>query len=136
MKLTQKIKLIVLLGLSIVMILISVMCITAYAHNHGVRDYEWTYFWVYLESCVAIIMASVSAISPFIVNRGRGKKANEKKNKVPLPLYQERLIQKNRRADRVGWEEVGRKGLPTKPLPSMARTHTFFNANGRLTDES
>lgn len=134
---TQKIGLAALLSLSIVMVLMSAIRMTAYAYHPGLLDLTWSYFWMYLESCVAIIMASISAISPFFVNLGRAKKAcekREKKNQVPLS-DQRRLLRKNQGLNQVGWEAMGREGLlPAAPLASLSRMHKFPYHNARLTE--
>ena len=135
MRLTQKLRLAALLCLSIVMVVISAIRMTACAHHSGLTDATWSYFWMYLESCAAITMASISAIRPLFVNRGRVIKADEKeKNKFPPPFDQERLLQNNKGVNRVGWEDMGREGLPTAPLASLTRIHRFLYNDGRLTE--
>lgn len=79
MKLSQKIELAALLCLSIVMFILAIDRMTGYADHPGVMDPAWSAFWIYVESCVAIIMASVRAVRPFFVNRGRGKKPMRRK---------------------------------------------------------
>lgn len=134
MKFTQKLGLAALLCLSIFMVLISAIRMTGYAHHHGLIDPTWTWFWMYIESCVAIIIASISAFSPlFFINRDRVKKADEKeKSKLPLPLDQERVLHNNKSFDRAGWRNMGREGLPAVPLATLTRIHRFLYDDARL----
>lgn len=135
MRLAQKIGLAGLLCLSIVMVLISAIRMTAYANHPGLIDITWTYFWMCLESCVAIIMASISVIGPFFVNKGRVKKANDKeKNQVPLTLDQEWLKQKSKGPNQVRWEEKDRELLLAAPLASLIRMHKFLYDDAPLTE--
>lgn len=134
MKFTQKLGLATLLCLSIFMVLISAIRMTGYAHHHSQLDPTWTWFWMYIESCVAIIIASISAFSPFFfINRDRVKKADEKeKGKFPLPLDQERVLHNNKSLDRAGWRNMDREGLPAVPLATLTRIHRFLYDDARL----
>lgn len=135
MKFTQKLGLAALLCLSIFMVLISAIRISGYVHHHGLIDPTWSWFWMHIESCVAIIMASISAFSPFFfINRDRVKPADEKKEKstVFLPLDQEQVLQNNKSLDRVGWRDMGREGLPAAPLATLTRIHRFLYDDARL----
>ena len=137
MKLPQKLGLAALLCVSIFMVLISAIRMTGYAHDYGLIGLAWSWFWMHTDSCVAIIMASISAFSPFFfINRDRVKKANEKKDrkKVPSPLDQERVLQKNKSPKRAGWVEMGRGGLPAAPLATLTRIHRFLYDDARLTE--
>lgn len=107
MKLSQKIGLAALLCLSIVMFILAIDRMTGYADHPGVMDPAWSAFWIYVESCVTIIMASVRAVRPFFVNRDRGKEADEERNRVPLPMNGKRLFKRSEKLDRLGWEEMG-----------------------------
>lgn len=108
MILPQNFGLAALLCLSIFMALISAIRMAGYLH-YGLVDLTWCWFCMHIESCVAIIMASISAFSPFFfINRDRVKKADEKKNRkqVPSPLDQERVLQNNKSPSRAGCGEM------------------------------
>lgn len=136
MKLSQKIGLAALLCLSIVMVILAIVRMTGYADHPGIMDPAWSAFWIYAESCVAIIMASISVISPLFVNRGRGKEADEEKNRAPLPLDGNRLFRKNLKPNRVGWEEMGREGQKGTSLATLTRIHRFLYDNAHLAQET
>ena len=131
MKFTQKLGLAALLCLSIFMVLISAIRMTGYAHHHGLIDVTWSWLWIHIEACVAIIMASISAFSPFIfINRKHVKKADE----VPSPLDQERVLENSKSPNRTGCGEMGREGLPAAPLATLTRIHRFLYEDARLTE--
>ncbi|MCJ1349294.1 hypothetical protein MMC31_007530 [Peltigera leucophlebia] len=92
MRLSQKIGLAALLCLSIVMVILAIVRMTAYADPPRIIDLTWSAFWIHVESCVAVIMASVSAIRPLFVNWGRQKEVDEERNRVPLPLDKKRNL--------------------------------------------
>lgn len=79
MKLSQKIELAALLCLSIVMIILAIVRMTAYADHPRIMDLTWSAFWIHVEVCVAVFIASISAILPLFVNRGREKGVDEEK---------------------------------------------------------
>ena len=134
MKFTQKLGLAALLCLSIFVVLISAIRMTGYAHHYGLIDPTWAWFWMHIESCVAIIISSISAFSSFFfINRDRVKKADgKKKSKVPLLLDQERVLQNNKSLDRAGWRDMGREGLPAVPLATLTRIHRFLYDDASL----
>lgn len=137
MKLTQKLGLAALLCLSVFTVLICAIRIAGSAHRHDHLDSTWSWFWMHIESCVATIMVSISAFSPFLfINRDRMKKADEKKqqSKVPSPLNQERVLQNNKSLGRSGWGNMGREGLPAPPLATLTRIHRFIYDDSRLTE--
>lgn len=136
MKLSQKIGLAALLCLSIVMVILAIVRMTGYADHPGVMDPAWSAFWIYVESCVAIIMASVSAVRPLFVNRGRGKEVDEEKNRVPLPMNDKRLFKRSEKPDRLGWEEMGREGQTGASLATLTRIHRFLYDDAHLAQES
>lgn len=135
MKPTQKLGLATFLCLSIFTILICTIRITGSDNRHGHLDPTWDWFLLHIEACVATIMASVSAFSPFFFgNRDNMNKAEEKKgkNKEPLALNQELGLQNNKILDRPGWGDVGREGSPTAPLATLTRIHRFLYGDDSL----
>lgn len=56
---------------------------TGYNNRPGLTDHTRSYFWMYLESCVAVIMTSISAKKKSFGYAW--KKANEKKGKKENP---------------------------------------------------
>lgn len=136
-KLPQKLALAALLCLSIFMVLISAIRMTGYAHHYGLVDLTWSWFWLHIESCVAIIMASISAFSPlFFINRDRVKRAHEKKDRkqVRSPLDEERILENNKGPARAGWVEMGRGDLIAVPLATLTRIHRFLYDDASLTE--
>lgn len=117
MKPTQKLAVATFLCLSIFTFLINAIRITGSARiRHGHIDPVWGWFWEYIESCVATIIASMSAFSPlYFDNRDRLNKAEEKKAK-----------------SEVRWENVGREGFPAAPLATLTRIHRFLYDDARL----
>lgn len=109
---------------------------TGYAHSDGLTDLTWSYFWLYLESCVAIIMASISALGPFFFNSSgpRDKADQKEKNKDSSHLDQEQVLQKNKNHNRAGTVETGRKGLPVAHLATLTQFHRFLYDDTRLTE--
>lgn len=51
------------------MFLISAIRMTGYTNRPGLTDHTRSYFWMYLESCVAVIMASISALDPLFFKK-------------------------------------------------------------------
>lgn len=135
MKLSQKIGLAALLCLSIFMFVLAIVRMTAYAYHPRIIDPVWSAFWIHVESCVAVIMGSVSAVRPLFANQGREKEADEEKNRVPLPLDGKRHFKKRKKPDRVGWEEMGREGQTGASLATLARIHRFIYDDAHLTQE-
>lgn len=132
MKPTQKLGLAAFLCLSIFTFLISAIRIAGSAPRHG-HDPTWSLFFSHIESCVATIIASISALSPFF-NRDRMNKAKEKKgkSKVPLAFHQERGQQNNEILDRSGRGNVGLEGFPAAPLATLTRIHRFIYHDARF----
>lgn len=137
MKPTQKLGLATFLCLSIFTILICIIRMTGSAHRHGQLDPTWDWFLLHIEACVATIMASVSAFSPFFfgnrdnMNKAEGKKG---KSKEPLALNQELGLQNNKILDRPGWGDVGRESFPAAPLATLTRIHRFLYEDASLTE--
>lgn len=109
---------------------------TGYADHPDVMDPAWSAFWIYVESCVAIIMASVRAVHPFFVNRDRGKEADEERNRVPLPMNGKRLLKRSEKLVRLGWEEMDREGQNGASLATLTRIHRFLYDDAHLVQES
>lgn len=83
MKPTQKLGLATFLCLFIFTFLICAIRIAGSTHRHSQLDVTWDWFLIHIEACVATIMASVSAFSPFFFgNHDNMNKAEEKKGKV------------------------------------------------------
>lgn len=136
MKLCQKIGLAALLCLSIVMVILAIVRMTAYADHPRVMDLVWSAFWIHVEACVAVLMASISVALPLFVNRGREKGVDEEKNPVPLPLDGKRHLNKNKNPDRMGWEDMGREGQTGASLATLAQIHRFIYDDVHLAQES
>lgn len=68
----------------------------------GSIDSTWAFFWLYLEACVAVIMASITAFRSLFIH-GCSKTMDRNKNQNPTDTIRERI---SRRTDRCGWDEV------------------------------
>lgn len=136
MKFSQKIGLAALFGLSIVMIILAIVRMTAYANHPRIIDLTLSAFWIHVEFCVAVIMASVSAICPLFVNWGREKEVDEEKTPVPLPLDKKRHLKRSEKPDNVGWEEIGREDQTGTSLATLAQIHRFLYGDAYLAQQS
>ncbi|KAF2867538.1 hypothetical protein BDV95DRAFT_446102, partial [Massariosphaeria phaeospora] len=75
-RLTQKLAIAVFLCLSIGMIIAGILRMSA-AYHGGYWDLTWQYLLLYLESCVAITMASVSAFRSVFVEQKRRREQDQ-----------------------------------------------------------
>ncbi len=116
MKYTQKLGLGAFLCMSVVMVLIAIIQISGY-RDHGYQLdstwFIWRNFWVYLEACIATIMASIAAFRTIFVHKG-SKKPERKINQTRLNFIRERILRKPS-----GWEEVDREYLPKIPSATL-----------------
>lgn len=88
------------------MIMIAIIRMSGYRY-HGIGldgsiDSTWAFFWLYLEACVAVIMASITAFRSLFIH-GSSKTMDRNKNQNPIDTIRERI---SRRTERCGWDEV------------------------------
>ncbi len=106
MKPRQQLGLGIFLCLSVMMTVIAIIRISGYRFNgiglSGSIDPTWAFFWLYLEACVAVIMASATAFRSLFI-RGCPKTIDRNKNQNPIDAIRQQI---SRRAARSGWDEV------------------------------
>ena len=117
----------------------------------------WQYIWLYLEACIATIMASITAFRTLFVQRSSADKKQKAAAAAaaavspPSPYYsnmREWLLRKIGRWKSLGggWEEMSSgqekgagsgedKDLPQVPSATMTGLRTFIYRNGRTVDE-
>lgn len=122
MKPRQKLGLGIFLCLSVMMMMIAIIRISGYRYNgiglSGSIDTTWAFFCLYLEACVAVIMASITAFRSLFI---RGGSRTIERNKTQNPIHAIRQ-QISRRAVRPGWDEVS-----DEPRVSNIDTATAHN---------
>lgn len=154
MKPKQKLGLGIFLCLSLVMILITIIRASNLPNRNPLST--WQYMWLYLEACIATIMASITAFRTLFVQRASADKKQRAAaaavvSPPPSGSYyssvREKLLRKMGRWNRSGggWEEVssgerarsgkGEKDLPQVPSATMTGIRTFIYRNGRTVDE-
>lgn len=117
MKPSDKVGVGVFLCLSVVMAVIAIIRISAYRlrGRSGSLDITWVFLWLYLQACIAIIMACLPAFR-FLFTRRRSRSRDEEKRKGSPYLPVRSLLRKPVRKGSVGWwsgwEEVGQSNLP------------------------
>lgn len=124
MKPSEKLGVGVFLCLSVVMAVIAIIRISAYRVRgpSGSLDVTWVFLWLYLQACIAVIMACLPAFRFLFTRRGSRVLDEEKRNGSPSPAYLpvRSQLRKPSRKGSVGWwsgwEEVGQKNLPKTPL--------------------
>ncbi len=125
LKPTQKLGLGVFLCLSIVMVVVAIVRMSGYRiHGVGINgslDTTWSFFWVYIEACVATIMASITAFRSLFVQGSAGVPDEEKNTKTfhfPRELLQRKIC-------RSGWE-VDREQSPKVASATHTGVETFI----------
>lgn len=68
----------------------------------GSIDTTWAFFWLYLEACIAVIMASITAFRTLFI-RGSSKTIDRNKSQNPIDAIRQQI---SRRAVRSAWDEV------------------------------
>lgn len=98
-----------------------------------VEDLTWSLYWIYMEACVACIMASITAIRTVFGSTGsRGPDLPKQR-----PSYSMRM-QIMRKVRRSGWDEVEEDGekLPEIPSATLSGMRTFVRRNHRTAGET
>lgn len=123
MRPSEKLGVGVFLCLSVVMAVIAIIRISAYRvrSRSGSLDVTWVFLWLYLQACIAIIMACLPAFRYLFTRRGSRALDEEKRNGSPSPAYlpvrsqQRKLFRKGSVGWWSGWEEVDQNHLPKTP---------------------
>lgn len=134
MKSFKRLGVYVFLCLSTVMIVIAIARSLGYLPQGSTTKATWQYLWLYLEASIAIIMASITAFSAFVLAKD-SKAPNQKKKNQSLPYsFSEGLIQKKAWRSRFEWEERDGEHLPHVPSATLTGMHTFIHLQGRSTE--
>ncbi len=91
-------------------------------HINGSLNTTWSLFWVYIEACVATIMASITAFRTLFVQGSAGvpdKEKNIKRFHFPRELLQWKIC-------RSGWEEIDRERSPKVASDTHTSIETFI----------
>ena len=121
----QKLVLGATLCLSIVMIMIAIIRISA-IRGHTSLDIVWGDFWNQTEACTALITVSFSAFRSFFVARESREREAQNRQRFWYMNKKDRLRSAWRqRQFRFGSEELD--GLPDIPQPTLTGMRTFIN---------
>lgn len=129
MKLKKKLAVTVFLSLSVVMVMASITRYAGYQLRVDSIDATWLICWVYLEACIAIIMASTAAFRTLLVRGGPDPGGIKERHKVHnLYLIRKRLLRKP------DWEVMDREDLPRIPSATLTGMNSFIYNLGRSRD--
>lgn len=133
MKLKQKLAIAVFLSLSVVMVMASITRYAGYQLRVDSIDATWLICWVYLEACIAIIMASTAAFRTLLV-RGGGGPADPRRIKERQKVHNLYLIRKRLVLREAEWEVRDREDLPKIPSATLTGMDSFIYNIGRSED--
>lgn len=133
MKLKQKLAVAVFLSLSVVMVMASITRYAGYKLRVDSIDATWLICWVYLEACIAIIMASTAAFRTLLVRGDRGP-ADSRRIKERHKVHNSYLICK-RLLRKTDWEVRDREDLPKIPSATLTGMDSFIYNIGRSDDD-
>lgn len=135
MKSGKRLGLSVFLCLSTVMIIIAIARSLGYIPDGASTKATWQYLWLYLEASIAIIMASITAFSAFVLTKDYEPPGRKKNNRTPLLYsFREHLFRKKAWRNRLEWEERDGEHLPHVPSATLTGMRTFIHHQGRYTD--
>lgn len=126
MELKQKLGIGVFLSLSVVMVLANTTRYSGYHLRVNSIDATWLICWIYLESSIAIIMASITAFRTLFARGGSDPHGIKERHKVRIP-YPIR----NRKLRKTDWEATDREYLPKIPSATLTGINTFIYNQGR-----
>ena len=134
MKSTQKLGLGIFLCLSMVMGLIALIRMSVYRRHGNQIDVTWHVCWLFLEACVATIMASITAFRALFVRGGSKGPDAKAQNRLQFYSFRDRVLRKLTRSDKSGsWEEMDQEQLPKIPSATLTGIRTMIHHNGRST---
>ncbi|KAF2837383.1 hypothetical protein M501DRAFT_1059372 [Patellaria atrata CBS 101060] len=115
----------VFLSLSLVMVVLAIARVSK-MHGHKAIDIPYEMFWQYLESAVAILMASLTAYRTFFVLYRERQRYEER---VKRPSYSFNYFRRRRQ------DEDTEMNLPEIPRATMTGVWTFIRRNNRTNYE-
>ena len=134
LKLAQKLSLAVFLCFSLVMAIFALIRVSGIKIG-SVVDHNWLVYWLYMEGCIACIMASVTPFRTLLVNLS--SRACGETRKGPSSFTRERLLKKTNCLHYSGWQEIdARESLPKPPAPILTGLCTFIRRNHRTIRDS
>jgi hypothetical protein len=93
----------------------------------GVADLTWSTYWVYMEACIACIMASITAMRTVFGSTGSRDPDPQRQR----PSYSMRMLIM-RKIRKSGWDEVeNTENLPEIPSATLSGMRTFIRRNHR-----
>lgn len=123
----------VFLCLSLAMIVVALTRISEYRLLE--LDLVWQLFWIYMEACIALIMASLKTFRTAFVTITH-KKNEEKKKAKPSSFIRQRLMARLNRRSRMKELEKNENDLPAIPRATLTGMRTFIHGNNHSVDET
>lgn len=130
-KLRQKLVMGLFLCLSFAMVVVALTRISEYRLSE--LDIVWQLFWMYMEACIALIMASLKTFRTAFVTIAHKKKEEEKKGK-PSSFIRQRLMARLNRRSRMKELEKNENNLPAIPGATLTGMRTFIQQNNHSVD--
>lgn len=132
MKLTQKLGLGGFFCLSMTMVLIALVRMSVYRRHGNQIDATWHVCWLYLEACVATMMASITAFRTLFVHGGSKQREIKAQNQAAMYSWREKVLRKIKSGRSDSWQDLSRgDSLPKIPSPTLTGIKSFINYNGR-----
>ena len=95
------------------------------------EDITWDLYWIYMEACIACIMASVTAMRTVF---SEGSSRRSKPRYDPSNTMKERMMRKIRA--KTPWVEVDGHELPNIPSATLTGMRTYIHGNdGKATTD-
>lgn len=129
-KLRQKLSMGIFLCLSFAMIVVAMARMSKY--HVKTLEMAWQLFWLGMEACIALIMASLTIFRTVFVTMRNERKEKEKKHLFVSSIRQRLRHRLNRRNPR---DELETNELPTIPRGILTGMRTFISRNNRSLDE-
>lgn len=113
------------------MVLITLVRMSVYRRHGNQIDVTWHVCWLYLEACVATMMASITAFRTLFVHSGSKQREINAQHQAAMYSWRERVLRKIRSSRSDSWEDTGRENLPKIPSATLTGIKSFIHYNGR-----
>lgn len=131
MKLTQKLGLGGFFCLSMTMVLIALVRMSVYRRHGNQIDATWHVCWLYLEACVATMMASITAFRTLFVHGGSKQREIKAQNQAAMYSWREKVLRKIKSGRSDSWQDLSQgESLPKIPSATLTGIKSFINYNG------